>query len=659
MSLETIRGLMDEKYEVLDHLASGGVGDLYLVRHRHLEEHRVVKVLRGDLAADESTMRRFQQEARIATQIKHPNVAILYDYSRLPDGRYYMVWEHIAGEDLGEVIRDRGRIDPELAIELTIQALRGLDAIHSAGVIHRDISPDNLMLTRDLRGRPRVKIIDLGLVKNLREGEGAELTQAGTFLGKFRYCSPEQASPDEPTLDPRTDLYSLTQVLYEMLTGKPPFESESQHGFVIKRLTEDPIPLRRRSPELSLSGRLEKVVMRGLERRPDDRYPDAPTFIGALSEMVDPTRESGTAEMDPDDEEPRTGTEDDTPAPRDPEPRPGELTKEERLELLEQIDRAASKTRTAKRLHTQADRALREGRFEEARERIVELEETDPRHRHLPSLKERLTENEAIAQRRQKVLQAEQMLEKYLLERQQTLAGLALDTLLDLYPNHPKRSDYEAWVDLLGDEAAQQEQAEKAFDRGRKAIAEGELARAREALDEVETLDLSGRLAGTLLTEIQEAERGREIGARAEEIRDRLGARLEEGDLEGARSELERLEALEIPRVVLDNDRSRLREAELEARYRRAIGDRRWHDAREIAREMGRELPSSERPREMSKEISRLQGEDERSRSVEEGLATFRRYLEDERPREARMALQVLKNLAPNDPRVREAEQEL
>ncbi len=265
MGLDT-SGLLDDKYEILKRLAVGGMGDVYLARHRHLHEQRVVKILRSDLATDPDAMQRFQQEARIATQIKHPNVAILYDFSQLPDGRFYMVIEYIEGEDVASRIK-KGPIPADQAIDYAIQALRGLDAIHSAGLIHRDVSPDNLMVTRDRRGRHLLKIIDLGLAKDLAPEADLELTQAGAFLGKFQYCSPEQAGylKDAP-LDARSDLYSLAQVLYEMVTGLPPFESESQHGFVLKRLTEQPLNLRRRNPRVPLPAALESVVMRGLAR---------------------------------------------------------------------------------------------------------------------------------------------------------------------------------------------------------------------------------------------------------------------------------------------------------------------------------------------------------------------------------------------------------
>src|SRR5262245_2177598 len=276
------------------------MGDVYLAVHRHLHEQRVVKVLRADLASDADAMQRFQQEARIATQIKHPNVAILYDFSQLSDGRFYMVLEYIEGEDLGSRIK-KGPVVAAEATELAIQALRGLAAIHSAGLIHRDISPDNLMVTRDRKGRALLKIIDMGLAKDLAPDADLELTQAGAFLGKFQYCSPEQAGSlkDEP-LEHRSDLYSLAQVLYEMLTGLPPFESESQHGFVLKRLTEEPLSLRRRNPKVPLPAALEAVVMKGLARERGARYSDAPAFIGALVKVAEGLKEVSTQELSAD-----------------------------------------------------------------------------------------------------------------------------------------------------------------------------------------------------------------------------------------------------------------------------------------------------------------------------------------------------------------------
>src|SRR5215210_2498976 len=244
LSVRETGSVLDGKYEIVDRLGSGGMGEVYLVRHVHLQELRVVKILRQDLATDPSAQKRFMREARLATQIKHPNVATLYDFSRLEDGSFYMVWEHIQGEEVGDRVRRQGPFPVPVSVQLGIQALRGLEAIHAAVIIHRDLSPDNLMIMEDKRGQPTLKIIDLGLARTLDADASFEITQVGMFMGKLQYCSPEQAGAggNQP-LDARSDLYSFGLVLYEMITGMAPFESENQAGFIFKRLSEDPLPL--------------------------------------------------------------------------------------------------------------------------------------------------------------------------------------------------------------------------------------------------------------------------------------------------------------------------------------------------------------------------------------------------------------------------------
>src|SRR5437868_10457694 len=205
------------------------MGEVYKVEHVYLRAIRVVKVIRPQISESADAHERFLREAQLATKIQHPNVATLHDFSALPDGSHYMVWEYIEGENLAQVIRRRGVLPPAEAIGLTVQTLAGLDAIHRAGIIHRDISPENLMITDG----SRVKIIDLGVAK-AAQGDYAA-TQTGMFVGKLRYSSPEQLGflPAGEKIDSRADLYSLGVVLYEMLTGRPPFEVTSPHQYFI------------------------------------------------------------------------------------------------------------------------------------------------------------------------------------------------------------------------------------------------------------------------------------------------------------------------------------------------------------------------------------------------------------------------------------------
>ncbi|MBZ0089552.1 MAG: serine/threonine protein kinase, partial [Thermoanaerobaculia bacterium] len=342
--------VLDDKYEILERLATGGMGEVWKARHIHLHELRVIKILRADRATDPHALQRFAQEARIATQIKHPNVAILYDFSRMEDGSFYMVWEHIDGEDVGHWLKSKGPFPVLLAVELGIQALRGLEAIHGAGVIHRDLSPDNLMITQDRRGRHQVKIIDLGLAKNLAATAGLEITQAGMFMGKLAYCSPEQAGAlkDAP-LDHRSDVYSLAAVLYEMVTGRLPYDSENQHGYVLKRLTEAPIPMVGRSEGIAVPPELDAMITRGLERDREKRWPDALSFLHALVRVADQLRHVATQEVQVARPVPIVSAAD-TAARGGSRPGTSELSREERNELLAQIDRAAKKVNEASRL---------------------------------------------------------------------------------------------------------------------------------------------------------------------------------------------------------------------------------------------------------------------------------------------------------------------
>src|SRR4051812_16490602 len=155
-----LREPIDGKYEILERLGVGGMGEVYKVRHTFLGTIRVVKVIRSSISGSKDGQERFLREARLATRVQHPNVAALHDFSGLPDGSQYMVWEYIDGADLAQRIRTAGRLPPRQAVRIAIQVLHGLEAIHRAGIVHRDISPENIMLTGD---DDRVKIIDLGV----------------------------------------------------------------------------------------------------------------------------------------------------------------------------------------------------------------------------------------------------------------------------------------------------------------------------------------------------------------------------------------------------------------------------------------------------------------------------------------------------------------
>jgi serine/threonine-protein kinase len=294
--------LLDGKYQILDRLGVGGMGEIFKVRHIHLNELRVIKIMRPNVAADDQGMQRFLQEARTSTMIKHKNLAMLYDFAQLDDGSYYMVWEFIDGTNIQKWIGQNGAMPSRLAIEISIQALSGLDHLHSMGLIHRDISPENIMLSQDHHGKLLVKVIDFGIAKQLAEGEGGQgLTQTGMFLGKLKYASPEQAGflKEGEHLDPRSDLYSFGIVMYEMLAGRAPFQATNPHGYILKHVTEKPLAIHELNPAVKVPAQLEAVIMRSLEKSRDNRYATAADFehaLEAIRNTVPPDQKYGLGE---------------------------------------------------------------------------------------------------------------------------------------------------------------------------------------------------------------------------------------------------------------------------------------------------------------------------------------------------------------------------
>jgi len=277
--------LIDGKYQILDRLGVGGMGEIFKVRHIHLNELRVIKIMRPNVASDDQGLQRFLQEARTSTMIKHKNLAMLYDFAQLEDGSYYMVWEFIDGTNIQKWIFQNGAMPARLTIEISIQALNGLEHLHSMGLIHRDISPENIMLSQDHHGKLAVKVIDFGIAKQLAEGEGGQgLTQTGMFLGKLKYASPEQAGylKEGEHLDPRSDLYSFGIVMYEMLAGRAPFQATNPHGYILKHVTEKPVPIAQLNPEVNTPPQLESIVLKSLEKNRNDRYATAADFVSAL-----------------------------------------------------------------------------------------------------------------------------------------------------------------------------------------------------------------------------------------------------------------------------------------------------------------------------------------------------------------------------------------
>ncbi len=681
MNLREPGSILDGKYEIVQRLGSGGMGEVYLVRHVHLQELRVVKILRQDLAADPSAQKRFMREARLATQIKHPNVAILYDFSTLPGGSFYMVWEHIQGQDVGDRIRSHGPFPVRVAVRLGVQALQGLEAVHATGVIHRDLSPDNLMITEDKGGNLRIKIIDLGLARNLEADAHSEITQVGMFMGKLQYCSPEQAGvPAGVALDHRSDLYSFGLVLYEMITGLPPFDSENQHGFIFKRLSEDPLPLRGRKPGIEVPIELDRVVRRALERDREQRYPDARAFIQAL-ERVDQgmsaveTREIPVSAV--------AAAQAMAPAATPPQAAPprrsssSELSRADKIDLLAQIERASKRVQDNAADFSRVEAAFAAGQLEEAEKLLAKIEAAAPRAQGLDRLKERLAqarEREAQQEARQneaetqeerqaaalRVAETEQVLANYLQKKQLPLARLALETLLEIQPNHSKRAHYESWLGILAEEAEKSKRAEASLAVGRTALERRDFKAARKELESVARNDPTGKRAETFSHELEAAEQEIRQGEEIDRRRRRFEELVAAHRVMEAKEELDALSKLDIPRVTLDFYREQWMEARtaiqheeqlavFERRYREAIEDHSWSAAREVARELGEGQPGNPRSSAMFSEAERMEAIARRQQAIEQGVQQVDTFIEQGDAAKAELALKILIQMDPEN----------
>jgi eukaryotic-like serine/threonine-protein kinase len=261
--------IVDERYRVVSRIGSGGMADVYCAEDSQLGRRVALKVLHRRFAADQEFVERFRREASAAAGLQHPNVVQVFDRGEL-DGTYYIAMEFLEGRSLKQLVRDEGPLDPGRAIDITIQILRAARFAHKRGIIHRDIKPHNVIV--DDEGR--VKVTDFGIAR----AGASDMTETGAIMGTAAYLSPEQAQGH--AVSASSDLYSVGILLYELLTGKVPFDAESAVTIALKQVSEAPVPPRRLNP--AVSPELEDVVLRALQKDPARRFVDADAFIGAL-----------------------------------------------------------------------------------------------------------------------------------------------------------------------------------------------------------------------------------------------------------------------------------------------------------------------------------------------------------------------------------------
>ncbi|HYC90095.1 MAG TPA: serine/threonine-protein kinase [Thermoanaerobaculia bacterium] len=273
---------LDANYELLEDMHEGGMGTVYKARHRHLDEPCVIKVMHSKLNGDSAARDRFFREAKRGKQLRHHNIAEVLAFFVATDGKAYLVMEYVNGENLRELLVRQGPLDARLVVTIGVQALAALASIHKHQIVHRDISPDNLMLTTDAAGAPLVKMIDLGIAKSLEET--MSLTGTGTFIGKVHYASPEQFRQN---VDARSDLYSLGVVLYELATGARPILETDTMAIIAASLRDDPPrPFSETDPHGRVPPNLRTVILKAIEKRPEKRFQTADDFASALSRAL-------------------------------------------------------------------------------------------------------------------------------------------------------------------------------------------------------------------------------------------------------------------------------------------------------------------------------------------------------------------------------------
>ena len=279
-------GIKVGNYEVREKLGEGGMGSVYLAEHPLIGKKVALKVLHAEFSANEEVVGRFFNEARAVNDIQHPNIVDIIDYGVLPDegggqGMVYFIMEFLDGVPLNKLLFHEAPLPSDRALQIALQIADALAASHREQIVHRDLKPDNVILIQRPRERDVVKVLDFGIAKLTGDQKISHRTRTGMVLGTPAYMSPEQCE-GKGQIDHRTDCYALGVLLYEMVTGTVPFQGEGYGEVLVQHITQPPAPPSTVVP--SIDPNVEAILLRALEKKPDDRYASMDAFIQAMQD---------------------------------------------------------------------------------------------------------------------------------------------------------------------------------------------------------------------------------------------------------------------------------------------------------------------------------------------------------------------------------------
>lgn len=285
------RDILNGQFQILQKIGTGGMGAVYKALQPEMNRMVGVKILHPKLTNRKDLASRFRREARAMSHLTHPNTVKVFLYGELEDGSLYIVMEFLEGKNLNQTVRAEGPMPVERALPILIQVCGALEEAHRAGIIHRDLKPENIFLCQQGGMKDYAKVLDFGLAKvterEMRPGS-LILTQEGMVFGTPEFMSPEQAQGK--TLTPGSDIYSLAVILYEVLTGKLPFDAKGAMDYLQLHVSGRPIPLSQRTSGRVFPPLLDQVMERALAKRPEERFASAAEFAQALQAVLEGRR---------------------------------------------------------------------------------------------------------------------------------------------------------------------------------------------------------------------------------------------------------------------------------------------------------------------------------------------------------------------------------